>query len=175
MAILVYNPCNQKYYKQDSYCIDPYHLPSSVYSNIKYDGGLFVSLHRDDIAPNSEPFPPGTRVAKVDPTTGHTQLGTIMDIPFDPNSSPHYLVQFDDSTSSSILPAKCLTLSPNHQSTCPTIPISFRHSLKLVLKSHLKKRTISQGLPHTNTRWLLLVQLQIPHQQETRRLGSSSP
>jgi len=26
-AILVYNPCNQKYYKPDSYRIDPYHLP----------------------------------------------------------------------------------------------------------------------------------------------------
>jgi hypothetical protein len=30
-------------------------------------------------------------------------------------------------------PQKCLTLSPNHQSTCPTISTSFRHSLKLVL------------------------------------------
>ncbi len=72
MAILVYNPQNQRYYKPDSYCIDPYHLPSLVYLTIKYDGGLFVSFHKDEIASISEPYPPGTRVAKVNPTTGHT-------------------------------------------------------------------------------------------------------
>jgi hypothetical protein len=119
MAIFAYNPRNQKYYKPDSYRIDPYRLPSSVYSNIKYDSGLFVSLHQDDIAPISEPFTPGTRVAKVNPTTGHTQLGTVMDIPFDPNLSPHYLVQFDDGTSSSILAAKMPDLIPK-----PSVDIS---------------------------------------------------
>ncbi len=64
-AILVYNPCNQKYYKPDSYRIDPYRLPSLVYLNIKYDGGIFVSLHWDEIALISKPFPPGTRVANL--------------------------------------------------------------------------------------------------------------
>jgi hypothetical protein len=44
-AILVYNPRNQCYYKPNSYKLDPYHLPSSVYPTIIYDGGLFVSLH----------------------------------------------------------------------------------------------------------------------------------
>jgi hypothetical protein len=118
-AILVYNPCNQKYYKPDSYRIDPYCLPSSVYSNIKYDGGLFVSLHQDEIASISEPFPPGTRVAKVNPTSGHTLLGTVMDIPLDPNTSPHYLVQYDDGTSSSIPAAKMPDFIPK-----PTVDIS---------------------------------------------------
>ena len=44
-AILVYNPCNQRYYKPDSYKLDPYRVPSSVYLTIQYDGGIFVSLH----------------------------------------------------------------------------------------------------------------------------------
>jgi hypothetical protein len=44
-AIFVYNPRNQKYYKPDSYCLDPYPLPSLVYPTVKYNGGLFVSLH----------------------------------------------------------------------------------------------------------------------------------
>ncbi len=59
-AILVYNPCNQWHYKPDSYKIDTYHLPSSVYPTIIYDGGLFVSLHRSDAPSISEPYPPGT-------------------------------------------------------------------------------------------------------------------
>jgi hypothetical protein len=54
-AILVYNPRNQKYYEPDSYKLDPYRVPSSVYPTIKYDGGLFVSLHRDDNPAISEP------------------------------------------------------------------------------------------------------------------------
>jgi hypothetical protein len=112
-AILVYNPRNQKYYKPDSYHIDPYHLPSLVYSNIKYDGGLIVSLHWDEIASISEPFPPGTKVATVNPTSGHTLLGTVMDIPLDPN------IQFDARTSSSIPAAKMPDLIPK-----PAVDIS---------------------------------------------------
>ncbi len=45
ITILVYNPCNQKYYEPGSYCLDPLRLPSLVYPTIKYNGGLFVSLH----------------------------------------------------------------------------------------------------------------------------------
>ncbi len=48
-AILLYNPCNQRYYEPNSYKLNPYRLPSSVYPTIIYDGGLFVSLHQDDI------------------------------------------------------------------------------------------------------------------------------
>jgi hypothetical protein len=118
-AILVYNPCNEKYYKPDSYRIDPYRLPFLVYSNIKYDGGLFISLHRDEITSISEPFLPGTRVAKVNPSSGHTLSGTVMDIPLDPNTSPHYLVQYDDGTSSSIPAAKMPDFIPK-----PTVDIS---------------------------------------------------
>ncbi len=44
-AILVYNPINQCYYEPDSYKLDPYCLPSSVYPTIIYNRGLFVSLH----------------------------------------------------------------------------------------------------------------------------------
>ncbi len=98
-AILVYNPQNQRYYKPDSYKLDPYRVPSSVYPTIKYDGGLFVSLHRDDNPPISEPYPPGTRVFKVNPNTNLSLAGTVMDIPLDLVSSPQYLIIFDDGTS----------------------------------------------------------------------------
>jgi hypothetical protein len=50
-ALLVYNPCNKKYYKPDSYRIDSYWLPGSIYRNIKYDGGLLCNLIRDDTTP----------------------------------------------------------------------------------------------------------------------------
>ncbi len=93
-ALLVYNPCNQQYYKPHSYRLDSYCLPSSVYPSIVYDGGLFVSLHRDGLAPTNKPYPPGTRVAKMDPDMIITLFGTVMDIPIDPATSPQYLILF---------------------------------------------------------------------------------
>jgi hypothetical protein len=61
-AMLVYSPWTKKYYKPDSYCLDPYQLPSSVYPTLRYDGGLFCSLLRDENVPMEELYPPGTRV-----------------------------------------------------------------------------------------------------------------
>jgi hypothetical protein len=43
-ALLVYNPWNKQYYKPDSYPLDSYCLPTLVYPDIKYNGGLFCSL-----------------------------------------------------------------------------------------------------------------------------------
>ncbi len=143
-AILVYNPHNQKYYKPDRYRIDLYPLPSLVYSNNKYDGGLFVSLHRDEIALISEPFPPGTKVAKVNPTSSHTLSGTVMDIPLDHNTSPHYLVQYDDGTSSSIPAAKMPDFIPK-----PTVDISDNtHLLPPFLKVRFKITFEKDGQYH---------------------------
>jgi hypothetical protein len=47
-ALLVYYPRNRQYYEQDSYRIDSYCLPASVYADMKYVGELFYSLLRDD-------------------------------------------------------------------------------------------------------------------------------
>jgi len=47
-ALLVYDACTKQFYEPDSYRIDSYRLPSSIYSDIKYDGGLFCSLLCDD-------------------------------------------------------------------------------------------------------------------------------
>jgi hypothetical protein len=47
-ALLVYNPRNKQYYEPDSYRLDPYCLPGSAYPDIKYDGGLFCTLLRND-------------------------------------------------------------------------------------------------------------------------------
>ncbi len=68
-TILFTNPRNQWYYEPDSYRLDSYRLPSSVYPSIVYNSGLFVSLHRDGSAFLSEPYPPGTSVAKTNPDT----------------------------------------------------------------------------------------------------------
>ncbi len=111
-AILVYNPRNQQYYEPNSYRLDPYQFPSSVYPSVVYVGRLFVSLHREGIALISEPYPPGTQVEDVNPHTNTTQLGTVIDIPVDPNQSPHYLVQFDNGTSQSIPSADMWSLIP---------------------------------------------------------------
>ncbi len=111
-AILIYNPRNQQYHEPNSYRLDPYQLPLSVYPSFIYKGGLFVSLHSEDIALISKPYPPGTRVEDVNPHTNTNQSGTVMDIPMDPNPPPHYLVQFEDGTSQSIPSADMLLLIP---------------------------------------------------------------
>jgi hypothetical protein len=79
-TILVYDPRNQRYYKPDSYTLNQYHLPSSVYHSIVYNGALFVSLHCNSSTPTSKPYPLGTRVMQTDPDTNATKSGTLMDI-----------------------------------------------------------------------------------------------
>ncbi len=89
-AILIYNPCNQHFYKPDSYRLDPYWLPSLVYPTIFfYDGGLFISLHWDDSSPISKPYPPGTWDKDFDKSTNVVHSGTVMDISMDATLSPH--------------------------------------------------------------------------------------
>ena len=69
-----------------------------MYPSITYDGGLFCSLLRDDKPQMEEPYPPGTRVEDLDPSTRVLRAGTVMDIPMDPKTSPQYLIMFDDGT-----------------------------------------------------------------------------
>jgi hypothetical protein len=111
-VVLVDNPRKQKYYEPDSYRLDPYCLPLSVYPTIKYNGGLIVSLHWDDTTVISEPYPPGTRVEDVDPVSSFTRTGTVMDIPFDSSSLPHYLIMFDDGTTWSVPASSMPALIP---------------------------------------------------------------
>jgi hypothetical protein len=106
-ALLVYNSRNKQYYEPNSYRINSYRLPSSVYHNIKYDGGLFCHLLRDNNPPVEEPYPPETRIERVNPTSNRLLAGMVMDIPFptspsDPSLAPSYNFLFDDSTSASI-------------------------------------------------------------------------
>jgi hypothetical protein len=176
-AILVYNPRNQRYYEPDSYKIDPYRVPSSVYPTIKYDGGLFVSLHRDDNPAISEPYPPGTRVLAVDSPSGRSLSGTVMDIPFDPTSSPQYLIIFDDGTSRAVssadMPAlipKPLSVPPDSNHLLPPFlqlgcKITYEHDgqlhkgflgqssdgvFRFSFKSHINKKSEDWGVPLPN-------------------------
>jgi len=61
-ALLVYNPRNKHDYEPDSYRIDSYRLPCSIYRDLKYDGGLFCSLYHDKNPPIEKLYPPVTRV-----------------------------------------------------------------------------------------------------------------
>ena len=79
-ALLVYNP-RTKYYEPDSYRLDPYRLPSSVYPSLTYNGGLFYSLYRDANPLMEETYPPGTRVECIDPSSQMLLAGTVIDIP----------------------------------------------------------------------------------------------
>jgi hypothetical protein len=103
-VMLVYNPQTKQYYKPDSYCLDPYRLPSLVYLTLKYDGSLFCSLYHDNNAPTEEYYPPGKRVEWIDPTTNILPAGTAMDIPQSTalSGSTSYQVLFYNGTSASI-------------------------------------------------------------------------
>jgi hypothetical protein len=109
-TLLVYNPRNKQYYEPDSYRINSYCLPCSVYCDLKYDGGLFCSLYREENPPIEELYPPGTWVERIDPTSHMLLAGTVMDIPiFDASpsadsstSSPLYTILFDNGTFASI-------------------------------------------------------------------------
>ena len=79
---------DQRYYKPDSYKIDPYCLPSLVYPTIRYDGGLFISLHRDEAPAISKPYPRGARVLDTTLPLGRSLAGTVMDIPLIPPRPP---------------------------------------------------------------------------------------
>ena len=176
-AILVCNPWNQRYYEPDSYKIDPYCLPSSVYPSIKYDGGLFVSLHRDEIPVISEPYPPGTRVLDTTLSLGRSLAGTVIDIPFDPTLSPQYLIVFDDGTTRAV-PSKDMPLlipkpvyaEPDSTHILPPFlqpgsKITFEHDSQLhkgflgqspggefrfSFKSHINKKSEDWGVPLPN-------------------------
>ncbi len=80
-ALLVYKPRNKQYYEPDSYRIDSYCLPGSVYCDLKYNGGLFCYLYRDKNPPIEDLYPPGTRVERIDPSSKMLLAGTVMDIP----------------------------------------------------------------------------------------------
>ena len=117
-ALLVYNPRTKRYYEPDSYRLDPYRLPSSVYPSLKYDGGLFCSLLRDEGVSVEEPYPPGTRVERMDLNTNMLLAGTVMDIPIstDTSGSPSYQILFDNGTSA-LVPLSEMA------SSIPTAPV----------------------------------------------------
>jgi hypothetical protein len=112
--MLVYNPWTKRYYKPNSYCLDPYRLPSLVYPTLKYDGSLFCSLYHDKNIPTEVLYPPGTWVERIDPTTNILLAGTVMDIPLltAPSGSPCYQLLFDNGTSASIPLTDMLLLIP---------------------------------------------------------------
>ncbi len=138
-AILVYNHHNQHYYEPDSYKIDPYRLPSLVYPTIIYDSGSFVSLHRGDIPSIGEPYPPVTQIKE--PSSSNDKItwsSTVMDIPLDPTTSPHYLIRFDDGTAKLVPAFKMPSLIPKpHDTTSDSshlLPPFLRLNSKITFK-----------------------------------------
>ena len=137
-ALLVYNPRTKQYYEPDSYRIDSYRLPALVYPAIRYDGGLFCSLHRDDNPSFEEKYPPGTHVERVDPSTNQLLAGTVMDIPFptdvsDPNADIFYTVLFDNGTSASVPLSDMSSLVP-----APPVDIATDNSQDSLLPPFLR-------------------------------------
>ena len=112
-AALFYNPRNKQFYEPDLYRIDPHRLSGSIYSNIKYDGGLFCSLRRNNTPNQDKKFPQGTHVEQPHSNTGVLSSGTVFDIPLDmfqPDKDKLYLIQFDDSTTISVPTSDMLLL-----------------------------------------------------------------
>jgi hypothetical protein len=129
---MAFNPWNGQYYEPDSYCIDPYQLPCSVYPTLKYNGGLFVSLLCDDNQSFEEKYPPGMRVKWIDHSTNMLLAGMVMDIPF-PVSS----LEADSQQSYVIL----LTMAP--LLLCPSMKLLLSSLHHRAMLEFLTPRTIS--------------------------------
>ena len=91
-----------------------------VYPYLKYDSGsgLFCSLLCDEGISVEEPYPPGTRVERMDLNTNMLLAGTVMDIPIstDTSGSPSYQILFDNGTSA-LVPLSEMA------SSIPTAPV----------------------------------------------------
>jgi hypothetical protein len=84
---------------------------------VKYEGGLFVSLVRDDLPTYEEKYPLGTRVEQVDPSSNMLLAGTVMDIPLpgaplEEASAPTYVIVFDNGSSQAAIPLDMASLIP---------------------------------------------------------------
>jgi hypothetical protein len=132
-ALLVYNPRNKQYYEPNSYHIDSYRLPDSIYRDLKYDGGLFCYLYHDNNPPIEELYPPGTQVEHIDPSSKMLLASTVMDIPSistisssDNSSDPSYsyTILFDSGTSASIPLREMASIIPK-----PPVDIDSQDSL----------------------------------------------
>ncbi len=110
-----------------------------------------MSLHRDDSPQISEPYPPGTRVLDFVSTTNTTRSGTVMDIPKDPSSSPQYLIQFNDCTTTSVTASKMPSLIPkpevNLSDTSHLLPPFLRPNSKITYEheGHYQKGYLTQS------------------------------
>ncbi len=149
-ALLVYNSRNKQYYEPDSYRIDYSRLPSLVYHDMKYDGGLFCQLLWDENPLVEEPYPPGTRVEQVNPAFNRLLARMFMDIPFpsplsDPALPPSYSILFNKSTSASIPLLEMVDIIPKPPvAVAPTNPRpvpSSRHFYSSILKSPMRMTT----------------------------------
>jgi hypothetical protein len=106
-AMIFYNPKTKRYYKPDSYKLDPSRLPSSVWpQDIQYDGGIFADLYRDNNPNVPEPYPPGTCVLVCNKDSASSTPGTITDIPIKDTdgaaSSDTYVVLLDSGSSTPV-------------------------------------------------------------------------
>jgi hypothetical protein len=183
-ALLVYNPQTKHYYEPGSYHLNPYWLPSSVYPNLKYNGGLFCSLYCDKNPPVEEPFPLGTRVERLDWTTNIILAGTVMGmIPLSTDSSGSQVYHFFDNGTSASIPLDekpsliplppVLVLAPEDSSQDP-IHLSF-------LPSYLSTVELRMNTMVLTTKGFLLANLAGPtvlvlrHTSRRRwRIGAST-
>jgi hypothetical protein len=83
-------------------------LPTLVYLDIKYDGGLFCYLLCDENPHMEEKYPTGTQIEQVDSSTNMLLSGMVMDIPFPGTSADSppcglsYTVLFNNGSTASI-------------------------------------------------------------------------
>jgi hypothetical protein len=117
------------------------------------------------------------QVLDLNPTSGLTRAGTVMDIPFDSKKSPHYLILIDDSTTCSVSTADMEYLIPKPTVNTTTLShlllsflqlgskITFKKDrqfhkgflgqssddvYRFSFKSHINKKTEDWGIPLPN-------------------------
>jgi hypothetical protein len=89
-----------------------------VFLDVKYDGGLFCYLLRNNNPSMEEKYPPGTRVKRIDPSTNILIVGTVMDIQISHTTTesltePRYTILFHNGTTSSVPLSEMASIIPS--------------------------------------------------------------
>jgi hypothetical protein len=104
---------------------------------LKYDGGLFCSLLRDNNPTFKEKYPPGTRVECFDSSTNMLLSSTVMDIPFPSEVSGDksdfcYTILFDNGSTASIPLSEMVSIIPS-----PPVDVAVTYSQDSLLPPFL--------------------------------------
>jgi hypothetical protein len=111
----------------------------------------------------------------VNPVSSSTCAGTVVDIPFDSSSSPHYLIMFDNGTTRSVhASSQCQPSFPNPSLLIQGRVIFFHPFLRLALRLHMNTMANTIKVSSLNQKRVLISLATSPISTRSPRIGAST-